>query len=89
MSKLAGIFAATGVALGVLPGPAEAHEHDLAARALGMQLAEGTKPSATCLAERQACISAGTQAGANGVRYVPPDVAGQCHEAYSAGINRR
>lgn len=89
MSKFMGILAAAGIALAALPGLAAAHEHEVTAEALGIQLAQGSNRSANCLAQRQACISAGTQTGTYGARYVLPEVVRQCYESYRACINQR
>ncbi len=87
MRNFARTIAAAGFAFAGLGGTAVAHQHDVTAPAL--QLAEGTTPAAKCLNQRQACISAGTQTGANGVRYVPPDVVRQCYDSYRACTSRR
>ena len=89
MNRLIGIFAAAGIAFAAMPGTAIAHHHDVTARAAGIQLAQGNNRQATCLAQRQACISAGTQTGTYGARYVPPEVVRQCYDSYRACIGQR
>ena len=46
-------------------------------------------PSVSCDRERQACMSGSARTGTYGERYVPPDDAARCHEAYRACVGRR
>ena len=87
MSKFVGVIAAAAIVLAGGTGTALADHHDAAAQALGLQLAQGR--SASCLQDRQACISAGTQTGQYGQRYVPPEVVRQCYDAYRACTKQR
>ena len=88
MSKFVGAIAAAVVAFAGLAGTAEAHQHGMTAQAPAPQLAQG-KSAASCLQDREACISAGTQTGQYGQRYVPPDVVRQCYDADRACTKQR
>ena len=82
MKKFLGACAAMGLVLAALPASTGAHQHDRT------QLAE-TRNASTCLSQRQACISAGTQTGQYGQRYVPPEVVRGCYDAYRACTKQR
>ncbi|WP_176357480.1 hypothetical protein [Mycobacterium persicum] len=43
-------------------------------------------PTTSCTSEKQACMSASVQIGIYGERYVPPDAAAMCWEAYRTCI---
>jgi hypothetical protein len=88
MSKFTGVFAAAAVAIAAMAGAAQAHQHGVTGQTPATQLAEG-RTAATCLKDRQACISAGARTGTWGERYVPPEIIKQCYDAYRACTSQR
>ncbi|UGT89636.1 hypothetical protein [Mycobacterium ostraviense] len=51
-----------------------------------LSLQQQDAPTTSCNSEKQACMSASVQIGIYGERYVPPDAAAMCWEAYRACI---
>ncbi|POY01239.1 hypothetical protein C3469_11185 [Mycobacterium kansasii] len=51
-----------------------------------LPLQQQDAPTTSCNSEKQACMSASVQIGIYGERYVPPDAAAMCWEAYRACI---
>jgi len=46
-------------------------------------------PSPSCERDRKACMAGSVRTGNFGVRYVPPDAAAACHQAYRSCIGQR
>ena len=80
--------AVTSIAIGLAAASLAQADHQRAGESTN-QLAQGTNPSASCLSQRQACLSAGARTGTYGERYVPPEVVRQCYEQYRACTRQR
>jgi hypothetical protein len=63
----------------------------IAAIGLSQTTASAAAPTpqrkAVCEEQKKACITAGTQTGTYGERYVPPEVVKQCYDAYRGCIS--